>query len=120
MTAAFASSPEVDELREFIESLNEDEQADLVALAWLGHGTFTADDWDEAVDSAHEEHPKGAADYLLSLPLRLLLQGRVLCPALRKERPKVLREVRPGRADHPPVREEQRVSLTLLPPDVVG
>jgi hypothetical protein len=66
---AFASSPEVDELREFIENLNDDEQADLVAIAWIGHGTFTAEDWDEAVESAVEEHPKGAADYLLSLPL---------------------------------------------------
>ena len=67
--SAFASSPEVDELREYIESLNEDEQAELVAIAWIGHGTFTAEDWDEAVESAREEHPKAAADYLLSLPL---------------------------------------------------
>ena len=66
---AFASSPEVDELREFIDTLNEDEQAELVALAWIGHGTFTAEDWEEAVESAMEEHPKGASDYLLTLPL---------------------------------------------------
>ncbi len=67
--SAFASSPEVDELREFIEGLNEDEQAELVAIAWIGHGTFTAEDWDEAVESALEEHPKSAAEYLLTLPL---------------------------------------------------
>jgi hypothetical protein len=66
---AFASSPEVDELREFIDSLNEEEQAELVAIAWIGHGTFTAEDWEEAVESAREEHPKGASDYLLTLPL---------------------------------------------------
>jgi uncharacterized NAD-dependent epimerase/dehydratase family protein len=68
-TSAFASSPEVDDLREFIENLNEDEQAELVAIAWIGHGTFTGEDWDEAVDAALEEHPKAAADYLLTLPL---------------------------------------------------
>ncbi len=66
---AFASSAEVDELREFIDTLNEDEQAELVALAWIGHGTFTAEDWEEAVESALEEHPKAAAEYLLTLPL---------------------------------------------------
>ncbi len=67
--SAFASSPEVDELREYIEGLSEDEQAELVAVAWIGHGTFTAEDWDEALESALEEHPKSAADYLLTLPL---------------------------------------------------
>ena len=67
--SAFASSPEVDELREFIDSLTEAAQAEKVAIAWIGHGTFTAEDWDEAVESALEEHPKAAADYLLTLPL---------------------------------------------------
>ena len=66
---AFASSPEQDELKEFIDTLDESEQAELVALAWIGQGTFTAEDWDEAVETALEEHPKAAADYLLSLPL---------------------------------------------------
>jgi len=66
---AFASSPEQDELREFIDTLDEQEQAELVALAWIGQGTFTEEDWDEAIDAALEEHPKAAADYLLSLQL---------------------------------------------------
>ncbi|TAK99201.1 MAG: DUF3775 domain-containing protein [Rhodospirillaceae bacterium] len=66
---AFASSPEQDELKEFIDTLDESEQAELVALAWIGQGTFTDEDWDEAVETALEEHPKAAAEYLLSLPL---------------------------------------------------
>ncbi len=57
------------ELKDFIDSLNEDEQADLVALTWIGRGTYTVDDWDEAVEVAHEEHPKRVARYLLSQPL---------------------------------------------------
>lgn len=57
------------DLKEFIDSLNEDEQADLVALTWIGRGTYTADDWDEAVEVAQEEHPKRVARYLLSQPL---------------------------------------------------
>ncbi len=62
-------NPERDDLRAYIDSLNEDEQADLVALTWIGRGTYTAEDWDEAVEIAHEEHPKRVARYLLSQPL---------------------------------------------------
>ena len=58
-----------DDLKAFIDSLNDDEQAELVALTWVGRGTYTADDWDEAVEVAHEEHPKRVARYLLSQPL---------------------------------------------------
>jgi hypothetical protein len=60
---------DLDDLKAFIDSLNEDEQADLVALTWIGRGTYTAEDWDEAVEVAHEEHPKRVARYLLSQPL---------------------------------------------------
>lgn len=64
-----AESPEYDELKEYIENLNEDEQAELVALAWVGRGTYTADDWDEAVEVARDEHAANAARYLLGQPL---------------------------------------------------
>src|ERR1700693_2153268 len=39
--------PVADEIRGFIAALNVDEQIDLVALAWLGRGDGTIDDWDE-------------------------------------------------------------------------
>ena len=35
------------ELMEFIEGLNIDEQIELVALAWIGRGSFTRDEWSE-------------------------------------------------------------------------
>ena len=60
---------EFEELKEFIDSLSEDEQAELVALTWIGRGTYTADDWDEAVEVAREEHPRRVAKYLLGQPL---------------------------------------------------
>src|SRR4051812_31553295 len=62
-------SPAYDELKEFIDSLSEDEQVELVALTWIGRGTYTADDWDEAVEVAREEHSKHAGVYLLGQPL---------------------------------------------------
>ena len=49
--------------------MNEDEQADLVALAWVGRGTFSADQFDEAVATAKAEHINATEDYLLGIPL---------------------------------------------------
>lgn len=58
-----------DELKEYINDLNEDEQADLVALAWLGRGDFSADEWRQAVRQALERHTGPTADYLLGIPV---------------------------------------------------
>jgi hypothetical protein len=49
--------------------LNEDERAELIALAWLGRGTYDLEEWDEAVATAKSEHGRRAAQYLMSLPL---------------------------------------------------
>jgi len=39
-----ADDPVVEELSSFIGAMSEDEQIDLVAMAWLGRGDYTADD----------------------------------------------------------------------------
>ena len=57
------------ELIEFINGLDEDEQINLVALAWLGRGTYDIEEWQEALDTARTEHNKRTAQYLLGLPL---------------------------------------------------
>ncbi len=57
------------ELKEFLESLNEDEQASLVALAWIGRGTYAPGELDEAISTAKSEHGGNAVAYLFSLPL---------------------------------------------------
>jgi hypothetical protein len=56
------------ELRAFIDQLNEDEAAELVALFWIGRGSFEAEDWDEAVETARAEATTPTADYLLGSP----------------------------------------------------
>jgi hypothetical protein len=61
--------PVREELLGAIRSLNEDERMRLVALAWLGRGTYTRDEWREAIATARSEHSRRAAEYLLSLPL---------------------------------------------------
>ena len=57
------------ELREFINGLDIEEQLNLVALAWLGRGTYDKSEWNEALATARQEHNKRTAQYLLGLPL---------------------------------------------------
>jgi hypothetical protein len=64
-----ASDATEDELRSYISDLNEDEQASLVAIMWIGRETFTADDLEEAIETARSEASSPTADYLLGVPL---------------------------------------------------
>jgi hypothetical protein len=64
--------PVVEELTSFISSLSEDEQIDLVALAWLGRNDNTIDDWQtlrEEAARAHSTRTTHTANYLLGMPL---------------------------------------------------
>ncbi len=65
----FASDPTRDEIAGFIETLNDDEQAHLVAVAWIGRGTFDTDEFAEAVETARNERTGSTADYLIGMPL---------------------------------------------------
>jgi hypothetical protein len=58
-----------EELAGAIRELNEDERAQLIALAWLGRGTYELAEWSEAVSTAKSEHGRRAAEYLIGLPL---------------------------------------------------
>lgn len=56
------------ELRGFIEQLSEEEQVSLVALMWIGRGSFAAEELEEAKETAAEEATTPTADYLLGSP----------------------------------------------------
>ena len=57
-----------DSLRAFITELNEDEQAALIALAWVGRGDYGPEEWEEACALAAERNDgRDAADYLLGM-----------------------------------------------------
>lgn len=58
-----------DELAAMIDDLNVDEQCELVALAWIGRGSFTKDEWQEALREARNAHNGRTAAYLMGLPL---------------------------------------------------
>jgi hypothetical protein len=56
------------ELAAFIAALNEDEQAHLVAIAWVGRGAFEPEDYASAVATALAEATTPTADYLMGMP----------------------------------------------------
>ncbi len=61
--------PVEEELTEFIDSLSDDEQVDLVAMVWLGRGDGTIEDWNDLRQQAANAHNKRTAAYLLGIPL---------------------------------------------------
>ena len=65
----FANDPTRAEIAAFIEGMNYDEQANLVALAWVGRGTFEKEEFAEAVETARAERINATANYLLGMPL---------------------------------------------------
>lgn len=65
----FHEDPEEAELQELIVGLNEEEQVNLVALAWLGRGTYGADEWEAALAEADRAHNEHTAEYLTGIPL---------------------------------------------------
>ncbi len=56
------------ELRGLIDRMDEEEQAALVALMWVGRGAFEPEDWQEAYDTALSEATTPTADYLIGTP----------------------------------------------------
>jgi hypothetical protein len=64
--------PVLEELTSAIAGLSEDEQIDLVALAWLGRDDNTLEDWPtlrQEAARAHGSHGANTANYLLGMPL---------------------------------------------------
>jgi hypothetical protein len=61
--------PVYDELMAFIAGLDEDEQIDLIALAWLGRGDASIEEWDDLRSEAARVRNERTAAYLLGLPL---------------------------------------------------
>ena len=64
-----SDDPVREELLGAIRDLPQDERIQLVALAWLGRGTYDFSEWKTALETARSEHRKRTAEYLLGLPL---------------------------------------------------
>lgn len=63
----FADDPTLIELTSAIESLNIDQQLDLLAMTWLGRDDF--DSWSEAREQAEEMRDQHIPSYLTGTPL---------------------------------------------------
>jgi hypothetical protein len=61
--------PTEQELTAFINTLNEEEQVDLVALTWLGRGDGEIGEWNDLREEAARLHNKRTAAYLLGKPM---------------------------------------------------
>jgi hypothetical protein len=56
-----------EELIASLDDLAEDQQAELLAFAWIGQGTYEAADWDEAIEAATEEN--NVVEELMDMPM---------------------------------------------------
>ncbi len=57
------------ELVQYVDDLDEDEAAAVVALLWIGRGDFEPKDWAAAVAQARERRESSTSSYLLGEPL---------------------------------------------------
>ena len=56
------------EFASFVGNLTQEEQAELVAIMWIGRGSFEPEDLREAIDTARNEATTPCADYLIGTP----------------------------------------------------
>ncbi len=65
----YPDDPTAQEVRACLESLNEDEAAEVLALLWVGQGDYDAGDWASALTAAREDADSRRVEALLSIPL---------------------------------------------------
>lgn len=58
-----------DEMQNWLETLDEEAQAELVALYWIGRGDYEGRDFPRAVQDARSRRTTPTSDYLLGAPL---------------------------------------------------
>lgn len=66
---AYADDATFEELKSILDDLNWDQQCEIVALAWIGRETYSADEWQEALAMAREKHNDHTSVYLLSMTM---------------------------------------------------
>jgi hypothetical protein len=64
-----AYKPTRRELVGFVNALDDDEKAELVALTWTGRGDYSAPEWRAAVAEARARREGETSAYLLGIPL---------------------------------------------------
>ena len=65
----YADDATLDELKSYLQALNEDELEDLLALTWLGRGDYTLADWEDLKSEVRDVRDRHTVDYLIGTPL---------------------------------------------------
>jgi hypothetical protein len=65
----YEDDPTFEELQSFLLDQNDDELKELLALAWLGRGDFTIEEWQDGLGQVRDVRRHHTADYLLGTPL---------------------------------------------------
>lgn len=59
----------VEEVRALLDDLADDQIAEVLALAWVGRGTYDATEWDEALGEAGESGSEDPVEQLMDMPM---------------------------------------------------
>lgn len=65
----FGNDSAYQELKSVINGLNVEERNELVALMWIGRGTFAKNEWKAALSQAQEADNDHTAEYMMGAPL---------------------------------------------------
>ena len=65
----YADDPTFEELKSYLEAMNDEELEDLLALTWLGRGDYALIDWDDLMSEVRDVRDQHTADYLIGTPL---------------------------------------------------
>jgi hypothetical protein len=57
------------ELMALMDDLGDDQLAEILALAWVGRGTYDASEWEDALEEANDPDGEDAVDQLLDMPM---------------------------------------------------
>lgn len=57
------------EILAVLEDLADDQIAEVLALAWVGRGTYDASEWDEALETANDPDGEGPVDQILDMAM---------------------------------------------------
>jgi hypothetical protein len=57
------------ELIALMDDLGDDQIAEILALAWIGRGTYDASEWEDALEEANDPDAEDAVDQLLDMPM---------------------------------------------------
>jgi len=58
-----------EEINAALDDLGEDEIAEVLALAWVGRGTYDPSEWEEALEAANDRNAEKPAEQLLDMPM---------------------------------------------------